>query len=217
MTEPSQPQNVPHEMMSVVVQLDIPNYCAETSMSMDDFNEVLVQICRDICQGIDPTLSSNGMTWMTLLNSDTTSDETSSEDSSEVDMWSDSDESDVDIDDLWQYVSEMLQDQWVQEDHNQHQHISQSLIREQLGSYQRIKPNDPCINNDIHCPICLDGFYAGEYKRTLPCTHVFHKRCIDRWFRQHNCICPMCRSVSLTPPSSSPPTSNSITIFHHIG
>merc|ERR1712190_413326 len=31
------------------------------------------------------------------------------------------------------------------------------------------------------CSICLSSMKAGVQVRTLPCMHIFHRRCIDRW------------------------------------
>jgi hypothetical protein len=44
------------------------------------------------------------------------------------------------------------------------------------------------------CSICLVDFEIGEECRKLPepCGHLFHKRCIDRWF-QVSAQCPMCK------------------------
>jgi len=47
---------------------------------------------------------------------------------------------------------------------------------------------------DIECPICLDEIKLGEFQKTLVCTHCFHKKCIDRWFKKDNDLCPMCRT-----------------------
>ena len=44
------------------------------------------------------------------------------------------------------------------------------------------------------CPICIDNFKIGEYKKTLICNHSFHKKCIDRWFKKQHSDCPMCRT-----------------------
>ena len=56
-----------------------------------------------------------------------------------------------------------------------------------LGPYKKIKKD---INET--CPICLDFFKEGLYKRTLNCSHTFHKKCIDRWIsKEHSC--PICR------------------------
>jgi hypothetical protein len=46
---------------------------------------------------------------------------------------------------------------------------------------------------DHECSICLDTIKQGEFEKTLVCKHVFHKKCIDRWFKKDNDSCPMCR------------------------
>merc|ERR1712032_1729668 len=33
----------------------------------------------------------------------------------------------------------------------------------------------------IQCTICLEAIKVGAEVRTLPCLHVFHRKCIDRW------------------------------------
>jgi Ring finger domain len=40
------------------------------------------------------------------------------------------------------------------------------------------------------CSICLCEFEVDEHVRTLPCLHVYHSMCIDRWLRD-NKTCPM--------------------------
>uniref|UniRef100_A0A0D9W6G4 RING-type domain-containing protein n=1 Tax=Leersia perrieri TaxID=77586 RepID=A0A0D9W6G4_9ORYZ len=48
----------------------------------------------------------------------------------------------------------------------------------------------------VDCPMCLDGMVAGDVVRKLSCGHVFHKACeisIDRWLRENNLSCPICR------------------------
>lgn len=51
--------------------------------------------------------------------------------------------------------------------------------------------NDDKTNN-FTCSVCLDDFKKGERYRELPCKHIFHKRCVDKWFEAH-VKCPMCR------------------------
>lgn len=67
-----------------------------------------------------------------------------------------------------------------------------SLIRKKpernLGSYKKIKPKD----SGYKCPICLDVFQEGLYKRTLSCQHTFHKKCVDKWLKDEE-SCPICR------------------------
>lgn len=58
-----------------------------------------------------------------------------------------------------------------------------------LGKYQKVKITD----NFEDCPICLESFKLNQFYRKLECNHVFHKKCIDRWFKKDNLNCPMCR------------------------
>jgi len=57
-----------------------------------------------------------------------------------------------------------------------------------IGPYKLISKNDV----SIICPICLDTFKEGLYKRVLECDHVFHKKCIDPWIKNEH-SCPVCR------------------------
>jgi len=59
-----------------------------------------------------------------------------------------------------------------------------------IGKYKKIKE----INNLSECPICLEEFKQGEYYRKLECKHLFHKKCIDHWFKKDHSDCPMCRT-----------------------
>ena len=42
------------------------------------------------------------------------------------------------------------------------------------------------------CAVCLEEPAHGSAVRELPCSHVYHRACIDRWFDLSNC-CPTCR------------------------
>jgi len=42
------------------------------------------------------------------------------------------------------------------------------------------------------CTICMDDFVDDEVQRHLPCSHTFHKTCVDQWLKQ-KCTCPICR------------------------
>lgn len=52
-------------------------------------------------------------------------------------------------------------------------------------------------NPDEQCSICL-GNLEGACK-TLPCGHVFHRRCILQWKRTGHHTCPYCREPFMEP------------------
>jgi hypothetical protein len=45
-----------------------------------------------------------------------------------------------------------------------------------------------------NCTICLDGMYDLLSSR-LVCNHVFHHKCIIKWFREGKPECPICRNA----------------------
>jgi hypothetical protein len=67
----------------------------------------------------------------------------------------------------------------------------------QIGKYKKVKSTDTELIEST-CPICLETFQLGEFHRTLECTHSFHKKCIDKWFKKDHCDCPMCRKIIIT-------------------
>ncbi|XP_062155785.1 E3 ubiquitin-protein ligase At1g63170 isoform X2 [Alnus glutinosa] len=47
---------------------------------------------------------------------------------------------------------------------------------------------------DAVCCICLAKYADDEELRELPCFHVFHMECVDKWLKI-NALCPLCKSV----------------------
>lgn len=67
-------------------------------------------------------------------------------------------------------------------------------------------------NKDVaeFCSICLDAFNDEDELRVLPCGHVYHKLCVDRWFlgtysgyEIHTNRCPVCKMNPKAAPSST--------------
>lgn len=53
--------------------------------------------------------------------------------------------------------------------------------------------NDPTRENeDPECCICLAKYREKEEVRKLPCSHMFHLKCVDQWLRIISC-CPLCK------------------------
>lgn len=48
------------------------------------------------------------------------------------------------------------------------------------------------INQDPECCICLAKYKDKEEVRQLPCSHLFHLKCVDQWLRIISC-CPLCK------------------------
>ncbi|CAM9935943.1 unnamed protein product, partial [Phaeothamnion confervicola] len=46
--------------------------------------------------------------------------------------------------------------------------------------------------NVTECPVCLDGFQAGQELLLLPCLHAFHLVCAEGWVATHG-TCPVDR------------------------
>uniref|UniRef100_A0A8C8SAK1 E3 ubiquitin-protein ligase ZNRF3 n=1 Tax=Pelusios castaneus TaxID=367368 RepID=A0A8C8SAK1_9SAUR len=53
------------------------------------------------------------------------------------------------------------------------------------------------------CAICLEKYIDGEELRVIPCTHRFHKKCVDPWLLQHH-TCPHCRHNIIEQKKGSP-------------
>ncbi|CAL0305700.1 unnamed protein product [Lupinus luteus] len=45
---------------------------------------------------------------------------------------------------------------------------------------------------DAVCCICLAKYGNNDQLRELPCSHLFHKDCIDKWLKI-NALCPLCK------------------------
>ena len=46
---------------------------------------------------------------------------------------------------------------------------------------------------EVECAVCTEVIKEGAKVYKLPCKHVFHKECIDKWLEEHK-NCPNCRA-----------------------
>lgn len=52
--------------------------------------------------------------------------------------------------------------------------------------------NSDLESENSECCICLAKYRNKEEVRQLPCSHLFHMRCVDQWLRIISC-CPLCK------------------------
>ncbi|EYE97121.1 uncharacterized protein EURHEDRAFT_375718 [Aspergillus ruber CBS 135680] len=45
------------------------------------------------------------------------------------------------------------------------------------------------------CPLCFDDMTHDSIFRRLPCNHLIHKQCIDKWLCTKDGSCPFCRET----------------------
>jgi hypothetical protein len=50
------------------------------------------------------------------------------------------------------------------------------------------------LQKSVQCSCCLDECTNKQFHRVLPCSHVFHVECIDRWLLEKTTVCPCCRT-----------------------
>lgn len=77
------------------------------------------------------------------------------------------------------------------EDHNSfEQNDTQEILRYIPTSI--VKEQKKSTDNNNKCVICLSEFQVGEKESTLPCLHIFHSECIEKWISEEK-WCPVCK------------------------
>lgn len=53
------------------------------------------------------------------------------------------------------------------------------------------------IDDNNFCGICYDNYLSDKVILKLNCDHIFHKECLDEWWKRINIkLCPYCRKVN---------------------
>jgi hypothetical protein len=60
-----------------------------------------------------------------------------------------------------------------------------------IENIKKVKFNDSFEQKE--CPITMVEFEEGEIISELPCKHVFNTKAINRWLKEENYKCPVCR------------------------
>ncbi|XP_062057038.1 E3 ubiquitin-protein ligase ZSWIM2 [Lepus europaeus] len=64
---------------------------------------------------------------------------------------------------------------------------------------QQITKNSKLLAPGYQCRLCLKAFHLGQHTRSLPCTHKFHRKCIDSWLLYKCNSCPIDGQVIYNP------------------
>ncbi|KAJ1731816.1 hypothetical protein LPJ72_003745 [Coemansia sp. Benny D160-2] len=67
------------------------------------------------------------------------------------------------------------------------------VVPEQTTSNINTWDSGASSDGALDCAICLEEINEGEIIRKLPCPHVFHSACIDRWLLCQSSVCPLCK------------------------
>lgn len=60
--------------------------------------------------------------------------------------------------------------------------------------YSRVPGYARKTTSPVVCCICLENIEETQMVRRLPCTHLYHQPCFDRWFlSQSKAKCPICQ------------------------
>ncbi|KAG4213988.1 hypothetical protein F383_06014 [Gossypium arboreum] len=62
----------------------------------------------------------------------------------------------------------------------------------EISTNSELDHNSDHTNEDPECCICLAKYKDKEEVRQLPCSHMFHLKCVDQWLRIISC-CPLCK------------------------
>ncbi|GAA0155010.1 hypothetical protein LIER_12837 [Lithospermum erythrorhizon] len=74
---------------------------------------------------------------------------------------------------------------------------SESYMDEFRSRRPAIRYDSLCNSPKQECSVCLTEFKPDSEINCLPCGHVFHKLCLEKWLKYWNVTCPLCRNCML--------------------
>ena len=86
--------------------------------------------------------------------------------------------------------ADLLLDELLEDNNLFEQNDTQEILRYIPTSI--VKEQKKSTDNNNKCVICLSEFQVGEKESTLPCLHIFHSECIEKWIREKK-WCPVCK------------------------
>ncbi|OMJ78450.1 hypothetical protein SteCoe_21735 [Stentor coeruleus] len=72
-----------------------------------------------------------------------------------------------------------------------------SIAKGEFYTVEETDPSNLVLRKNVQtCAVCLTVIKTGELIRELPCSHTFHKKCVDHWLKIR-ATCPIDRMSML--------------------
>jgi len=73
--------------------------------------------------------------------------------------------------------------------------VKVTLTQQQFDNLKTLRVDTSNLNtfNNKECNICIEHYQCNDHIVHLPCSHFFHKHCIQSWLCEQNTKCPVCR------------------------
>jgi len=71
-------------------------------------------------------------------------------------------------------------------------HTRENPVKREVIAALEVIEYKECGSEPDSCSICICNLSTGDKVRNLPCKHLFHQECIDKWFELQS-FCPLCK------------------------
>lgn len=91
-------------------------------------------------------------------------------------------------------VSELLFRDIVPEDYEMLLQLDDA-VEKRVASTEGVDALPSASEEDFagqNCAVCLAALECDEDIAKLPCTHVFHRKCVAKWLTEQKRACPLC-------------------------
>ncbi|KAJ1554027.1 hypothetical protein HK096_005297, partial [Nowakowskiella sp. JEL0078] len=72
------------------------------------------------------------------------------------------------------------------------QQSASEMLERRISMASVISTTISAIGADT-CAVCMEDYLDGDMLRELPCKHLFHSTCIDKWLTSRSVQCPLCK------------------------
>ncbi|XP_028788734.1 E3 ubiquitin-protein ligase Praja-2-like [Neltuma alba] len=103
-------------------------------------------------------------------------------------------------DDIGRFVQQMTttatqnEDLTITNDENESQRLTNPATESSIEGLEKliVEQKEGSSMAKCECPICFEDFSNDNEATRMPCSHLFHTKCITGWLHTRN-TCPLCR------------------------